>query len=82
MRRTDADIAESVEGVLAWTASLPAGAIQVTVADGWVTLSGAVDCLYQRQAATDSVRYLLGLTSFNDQISIKAAPDLPHGRAP
>lgn len=74
-KRTDADVAEAVENVLEWTSSLPAGAIKVMVEGGWVTLSGDVDWQYQRQAATDSVRYLMGVTGVSDQISIK--PSLP-----
>lgn len=69
--RTDADIAGSVENVLEWTSSLPAGAIKVMVEGGWVTLSGDVDWQYQRQAAADSVRYLMGVIGVSDQISIK-----------
>jgi len=70
-KRTDADVAEAVENVLEWTSSLPAGAVKVMVEGGWVTLSGDVDWQYQRQAATDSVRYLLGVTGVSDQIGIK-----------
>ena len=70
-KRTDADIAEAAENVLEWTSSLPAGAIKVMVEGGWVTLSGDVDWQYQRQAAKDSVRYLMGVTGVGDQISIK-----------
>ena len=70
-KRTDADVAEAVENVLEWTSSLPAGAIKVMVEGGWVTLSGDVDWQYQRQAATDSVRYLMDVTGVSDQISIK-----------
>ena len=70
-KRTDADIAEAVENVLEWTSSLPAGAIDVMVEGGRVTLSGDVDWQYQRQAAADSVRTLMGVTGISDQISIK-----------
>jgi osmotically-inducible protein OsmY len=70
-QRTDGDIAESVWNVLAWTPLLRAGTIQVTVKDGLVTLSGDVDRQCQRQAATNSVRYLLGVTGVSDQITIK-----------
>jgi osmotically-inducible protein OsmY len=70
-KRTDADIAEAVENVLEWTTSLPAGAIKVLVESGWVTLSGDVDWQYQRQAAADGVRHLLGVTGVNNQINIK-----------
>jgi osmotically-inducible protein OsmY len=70
-QRTDGDIAEAVENVLEWNSSLPAGAIKVLVEAGWVTLSGDVDWQYQRQAATASVRYLLGVAGVSDQIGIK-----------
>lgn len=70
-KRTDADVAEAVENVLEWTSSLPAGAVKVMVEGGWVTLSGDVDWQYQRQAADDSVRCLMGVTGISDQISIK-----------
>lgn len=70
-QRTDADIALAVENMLEWTSTLPAGAIKVMVEGGLVTLSGDVDWQYQRQAATDSVRHLMGVTGVSNQISIK-----------
>ena len=70
-RRADGDIAQSVANVLAWSAALPADAIQVVVEGGWVTLSGAVDWQYQRQAAIDSVRLLFGVTGVSNDISIR-----------
>ena len=70
-KRTDADIARSVENVLQWTTYLPKDHVKVMVENGWVTLSGEVDWEYQRQAATGAVRYLLGVTGISDQITIK-----------
>jgi osmotically-inducible protein OsmY len=70
-QRTDADIASSVENVLEWTSSLPAGAVKVMVEGGWITLSGVVDWQYQRQAAIGCVRHLLGVTGVSDLIRIK-----------
>ena len=70
-QRTDADIAGAVENVLEWTSALPAGAIKVMVEGGWVTLTGNVDWQFQREAAKDSVRYLLGVVGVSDQIAIK-----------
>jgi osmotically-inducible protein OsmY len=69
--RTDADIAGAVDNVLAWTSSLPEGAIQVMVEGGWVTLSGHADWQYQKQAAADSIRHLMGVTGVSNEISIK-----------
>lgn len=70
-KRTDADIAEAAENVLEWTSSLPANAIQVMVEDGWITLKGEVDWQHQRLAATDGVRYLMGVMGVSNLIGIK-----------
>lgn len=70
-QRTDADIARAVETGLEWSTSVPMGAIKAMVEGGWVTLTGNVDWQYQKQAAADSVRYLLGVTGVSDQIAIK-----------
>lgn len=70
-RRTDADIAAAVENLLAWSSSLPEGAIQVVVDGGWVTLTGQVNWHFQRQAAADSIRHLTGVTGVSDQIALK-----------
>jgi len=70
-QRTDADIARSVETGLEWSTAVPVGAIKVMVEAGWVTLTGNVDWQFQKNAATDAVRYLLGVTGVSDQIAIK-----------
>ena len=70
-KRTDADIARSVENTLQWNTALPRDGVKVMVEGGRVTLSGDVDWEYQRQAAAKAVRYLMGVTSVNNQIAIK-----------
>lgn len=70
-KRSDAEIAKSAQSVLAWTTWVPDNAIKVLVENGWVTLSGNVDWQYQKQSATDSVRFLSGVTGVSDQIAIK-----------
>jgi osmotically-inducible protein OsmY len=69
--RTDADIARSVETVLQWTTFLTKDAVKIMVEGGWVTLSGEVNWDYQRQAAVDAVRYLMGVKGVSDSIAIK-----------
>ena len=69
--RTDADIARAAENALSWSTSVPDGAIKVMVEQGYVTLSGNVDWQYQRVAAADGVRFLVGVTGVSDQIAIK-----------
>ena len=70
-KRTDADIARSVENVLQWTTYVPKDSCKVMVENGWVTLSGEVDWEYQRQAAENGVRCLMGVTGVSDQIVVK-----------
>jgi len=73
-RRTDSDIGQSARNVLDWTTSVESSAVKVQVEGGWITLSGEVDWQYQKQAATDAVRALMGVTGVSDQIGIKHKP--------
>jgi len=70
-KRTDADIARSVENALEWMTLPTKNDVKVMVENGWVTLSGEVDWQYQRQAAADGVRNLMGVTGLSNQIGIK-----------
>jgi osmotically-inducible protein OsmY len=70
-KRDDADIARSAENVLSWATSVPDDAVQVMVEAGWITLSGAVDWQFQKQAASDAVRFLVGVKGVSNQIAIK-----------
>jgi osmotically-inducible protein OsmY len=70
-RRTDADIARSVANVLEWNVDVPHEQIKVMVQDGWVTLSGEVEWLYQKNAAYDAIRNLTGVRAVTNQIVVK-----------
>lgn len=70
-KRTDADVARSAQNVLSWTSALPKDAVKVMVEGGWITLSGDVEWQFQRQAATDGVRNLLGVVGVSNQIVVK-----------
>jgi osmotically-inducible protein OsmY len=70
-KRTDTDIARSAESVLQWTSFLPKDAIKIKVESGWITLTGEVGWDYERKAAVDAVRTLLGVSGVSDQIVIK-----------
>ncbi len=69
--RNDADIARSAENVLQWTTNSPNDAVKVMVEDGWITLTGSVEWDYQRLAAAEAVRHLLGVSGLSDQITLK-----------
>jgi osmotically-inducible protein OsmY len=75
-KRIDADIARAADSVLQWSTYLPRDCIKVKAKDGWITLSGEVEWDYQRRAATNAVRDLLGVAGVTEQITIKRKPSL------
>ena len=72
-KRTDSDIAHSVQSVLMWTTFQTKDTVKVMVEDGWVTLTGQVERAYQRTTAVKAVRYLLGVKGVNNQITVKTS---------
>ncbi len=68
---TDQDIVEAVLSALKWDYDVPAGAVKVIVKDGWVTLEGTVDWLYQKVAVRRCVRDLLGVKAVTNSITLK-----------
>lgn len=69
-RTADDEIAKRAVNTIKWNTSVPAGAVQVKVQDGWVTLTGKVDWQYQKAAAADAVRDLSGVVGVLNQIQI------------
>lgn len=69
--RSDSEIAHAVETAFAWHSSVPGERIRVKVEKGWVTLSGEVDWEYQRAAAANLVRPLVGVVGVNNGIVLK-----------
>jgi len=67
-KRSDTDIARSAQNVLEWMATANKDTVKVMVEDGWITLSGQVDWQYQKQAAVDAVRPLMGVVGVSNQI--------------
>jgi osmotically-inducible protein OsmY len=53
--------------------SVPDDRIKVMVQDGWVTLNGEVDWWYQKEAAGDAVRNLMGVRAVTNSITVKPA---------
>jgi osmotically-inducible protein OsmY len=71
LKRSDEDIAQAVANVLEWNVLVPHDRVKVQVQDGLVTLSGEVDWGYQKFAAEEAVRYLMGVVWFSNQITVK-----------
>ena len=73
LKRSDEGIAGAASNALGWNASVPHDRVKVQVQDGVVTLSGQVDAWYQKNEAENAVRYLMGVVSVNNLITIKPA---------
>jgi osmotically-inducible protein OsmY len=71
IRRGDEDIAGAAIERLAWDASVPRDAIDIRVEKGWVTLNGEVDWQFEKQAAAQAVRTLIGVVGVSNQIEVK-----------
>ncbi|GAB3812477.1 BON domain-containing protein [Micromonospora zhanjiangensis] len=71
--RTDADIATAATRALEWDAFVPVDKLEVTVANGWVTLRGEVEWEYQRRAAERSVRRLTGVHGVTNGVIVRPA---------
>jgi osmotically-inducible protein OsmY len=69
--RTDADLAGTANDALRWNSLVPDERITVSAANGRLTLTGEVAHQYQREAADNAVRFLIGVKSVNNQIRIE-----------
>jgi osmotically-inducible protein OsmY len=58
----DDQIAARALAIIDWSTHLPKDAIQVKVAQGWITLTGEVPWWFQADAAEEAVRKLSGVT--------------------
>jgi osmotically-inducible protein OsmY len=70
-KRTDADVARAAANALAWHVSLPPERLKVAVEGGWVTLKGDIHWQYQKTAAEDAVRHLLGVKGISNEVVVK-----------
>lgn len=68
--RTDSDIADAAVNALRWHTSVPDKNITIVVRKGWITLSGAVDWQFQKDAAVRAVRDLTGVRGVTNDIEI------------
>jgi len=71
VQRTDEDIAQAAVNGINWSPSIPADGVTVQVSKGWVTLNGAVNWQFQRDAAEDVVRQLAGIRGVSNLVSLK-----------
>lgn len=69
--RTDPDLARDAVSALKTRVDVPPG-IQVTVRNGVLTIAGSVQWMYQKAAAERAVKYLRGVRSVLNDITIDA----------
>ena len=79
-RTSDDQIAKRAIDILGWDIWVPSGLIQITVHNGWVTLTGNVDWFYQKKAAEEDVRKLSGVHGVINNIAIKPRVNRSFGR--
>jgi osmotically-inducible protein OsmY len=66
----DDQIAKRAIDALNWNVSIPRDKILVKVQKGWITLTGKLEWQYQKKAATEAVRWLVGVTGVSNLIEI------------
>jgi osmotically-inducible protein OsmY len=72
-KRDDTDIARAAANALEWHSDLPK-TIQITVNNGWVTLTGMVDWNFQKEEAERVVKALSGVNGVINNLQIKEQP--------
>jgi osmotically-inducible protein OsmY len=69
--RTDGDIAGAAVNQMGWSTTIPPGTVEVTVSQGWITLTGEVEWWYLKNAAEAAVRHLTGVKGVSNRITIR-----------
>ncbi|QXC53057.1 BON domain-containing protein (plasmid) [Agrobacterium salinitolerans] len=67
----DDEIAKRAVSTLKWNTVVPDDAVNVQVEKGWISLRGAVEWQYQKEAAADAVRTLTGVLGVTNWIEVK-----------
>jgi osmotically-inducible protein OsmY len=70
-QRGDTELAQAALQALQWDVMVPADGVTVRVSHGWLTLEGAVEKEYQRNAAERAVRHLRGLRGCDNNIELR-----------
>lgn len=69
-KKSDTDIAEAVVNALKWHSSVQENRIKVSVENGWVTVEGDVDWVFEREAVKHAIENLLGVVGVTNLITI------------
>ncbi|QHS58164.1 BON domain-containing protein [Chitinophaga agri] len=72
--KTDLDIAHAALNALSWSTVVPKDRVTIKVEDAWITLEGELEWQYQKQAAENLTKDLLGVKGITNLIRLKPAP--------
>jgi osmotically-inducible protein OsmY len=72
-KTSDAEMARRILDLFAWDVAIPNDKIKVTVETGWVTLTGAVDWNYQKDAARKLAGRITGVIGVSNQVVVNNA---------
>lgn len=70
-KKSDIEITFRAINLLQWMTYWVESSIEIVVENGWVTLSGEVDWQYQKEAANNIIRHLIGVVGIVNKITIK-----------
>jgi osmotically-inducible protein OsmY len=73
-KTSDPEIAKRIADMFDWSVTIPKNRIAVKVEHGWVTLSGAVDYHFHRQAAKDLASRISGVKGVTNLVEVKIIP--------
>jgi len=71
-KKDDNEIANEIINAFKWSIKVPSDKVKIKVEKGWVTLEGELTWNYQKEAAKDIVKNLLGVTGVLNNITIKS----------
>lgn len=69
-KKSDTDIAAAVVNALKWHSSVQENRIKVSVENGWVTVEGDVDWVFERDAVKHAIENLVGVIGVSNLITI------------
>jgi osmotically-inducible protein OsmY len=67
---SDEAIVQRAINMINWNTFVPDDAVQVSVHKGWITLTGKLEWQFQRKAAADAVKRLVGVTGVSNNIEL------------
>lgn len=76
-KRSDFELAQAAVNALKWNNSVPDENIKVEVEKGWLTLEGHLDWQFQKDAAANAVKDIIGLKGVTNLINIKPRVNIP-----